>query len=94
MKNDATEMMEDQAKDAKEIAADLKNKAKAAGTAAWDATRATYQQVQEKTVACSKATDQAIRENPYVALGVGFGVGLLLGLLVTDSCEESEEENE
>ncbi|MDQ6630240.1 MAG: hypothetical protein M3Y82_00605 [Verrucomicrobiota bacterium] len=92
MKNDTTEMMEDQTKDAKEIAADLKNKAKAAGAAAWDATRATYQQAQEKTVAYSKATDQAIRENPYVALGVGFGVGLLLGLLMTGSCEEESED--
>jgi len=39
--------------------------------------------LQKKTVACSKATDKAIRDNPYVALGCVFGAGLLLGFFMT-----------
>jgi ElaB/YqjD/DUF883 family membrane-anchored ribosome-binding protein len=43
--------------------------------------REVWGQVQEKAVAGAKATDQAIREHPYQAIGVAFGVGALLGFL-------------
>jgi ElaB/YqjD/DUF883 family membrane-anchored ribosome-binding protein len=64
-------------------AEDLKAKAKVAGTAAWDMTRATYEQLQHKTRDYSQATDRAIREKPYVALGIALGIGLLLGAFAT-----------
>ena len=33
---------------------------------------------------CSaKATDQAIRENPYKSIGIAFGVGALIGYLLS-----------
>lgn len=64
-------------------AEDIKNKAKLAGAAAWDATRATYKQVQNKAVDYSRATDSAIRENPYMALGFSFCLGMLIGALAT-----------
>ena len=38
--------------------------------------------VQEGTVAGAKATDRAIREHPYEALGVAFGLGVLIGVLI------------
>lgn len=42
----------------------------------------TCDRLQDQTAAAAKATDKAIRENPYQALGVAFGVGLLVGVLV------------
>ena len=48
--------------------------AKAAGTAAYQKAQAAYEYAQEKAVAGAKATDEAIRENPYKALGIAFGV--------------------
>jgi ElaB/YqjD/DUF883 family membrane-anchored ribosome-binding protein len=33
----------------------------------------------------AKATDTAIRENPYQALGIAFGVGALVGFLLSRS---------
>lgn len=38
--------------------------------------------VQDKAVASAKATDKAIRENPYPSLGIAFAVGLLVGFLI------------
>jgi len=37
--------------------------------------------LQDKTVAAAKATDEAVREHPYQAVGIAFGVGLLIGVL-------------
>jgi ElaB/YqjD/DUF883 family membrane-anchored ribosome-binding protein len=37
--------------------------------------------LQEQTVAAAKATDKAVRENPYQAIGIAFGVGLLIGVV-------------
>jgi len=37
--------------------------------------------LQEQTTVAAKATDRAVREHPYQAIGVAFGVGLLVGLL-------------
>lgn len=78
MRNEAGDIVQDHPEESTQ---EWKAKAKAAGSAAWDATRATYQQLQDKTMRYSKATDHAIREKPYVALGVAFGLGMLMGLL-------------
>ena len=92
MKNDATNIGRETG-DVSHASPEWKTKARAAGTAAWDATRATYEQLQEKTIQYSKATDRAIHEKPYVAIGAAFGVGLLLGYLVAGhSCSSNEEE--
>ena len=89
MRNEAADIVQDQADDLNQ---EWKSKARAAGTAAWDATKATYQQIQNKTVQYSKMTDRAIREKPYVALGIAFGVGMLLGLLASRRKSAEEEE--
>src|SRR2546429_461059 len=81
MKNEATEIAE-ATDELKRATAELKEKARMAGVAAWDLGKATYQGVQDKAVACTKATDQAIRSRPYAALGIAFGAGVLLGALV------------
>jgi ElaB/YqjD/DUF883 family membrane-anchored ribosome-binding protein len=36
-----------------------------------------------KAVAGAKATDKAIRNNPYKAVGVAVGAGLIAGALLT-----------
>ena len=41
-----------------------------------------YGRVRDKAVEGVKATDQAVRENPYQAIGIAFGVGALIGFLV------------
>ena len=88
MRNEAGDIVQNHPEDSTQ---EWKAKAKAAGNAAWDATRATYQQLQGKTVEYSKATDHAIREKPYVAVGVAFGLGMLVGLLATSGSEEKED---
>lgn len=65
----------------RESAQEVGSRAKAAGTAAWQRAKNGYSQVQDKTVAGAKATDEAIRKYPYQTLGIAFGVGLLLGFL-------------
>lgn len=92
MRNEAGDIVQDQAEDLKQAAREWKSKARAAGTAAWDATRATYQQIQDKTAECSRATDRAIREKPYVAVGIAFGVGMLIGLFATGRKRSEKDE--
>jgi ElaB/YqjD/DUF883 family membrane-anchored ribosome-binding protein len=38
--------------------------------------------VRDKAVAGAKATDEAVREHPYQAVGIALGVGALIGFLV------------
>jgi ElaB/YqjD/DUF883 family membrane-anchored ribosome-binding protein len=51
-------------------------------TEALEKGKETWEAVQEKAVASAKATDHAIRENPYRSLGIAVGVGALLGYLL------------
>ena len=84
MTNEGADIIQDTIEETPE----WKAKAKVAGTAARDAAKAAYQELQEKTVACSKATDQAIRENPYWSVGAAFAAGCLLGFLFTRGGKE------
>jgi len=43
---------------------------------------ALYTNTRQKVVAGVKCTDEAIRENPYKALGIALGAGLLAGVLL------------
>jgi ElaB/YqjD/DUF883 family membrane-anchored ribosome-binding protein len=38
--------------------------------------------VRDKAIAGAKATDEAVRENPYQALAIGVGLGALIGYLM------------
>ena len=51
--------------------------------AATEKAKEVYQRLQEQTVAAAKATDKAVRENPYQAFGIAFGVGLPIGIVAT-----------
>ena len=72
-------------------AGEWKEKMNAAGAAVADATRATYQEIQDKTMACGRSTDRMVRENPYIALGIAFGLGAILTYLVSRRGEESSD---
>jgi ElaB/YqjD/DUF883 family membrane-anchored ribosome-binding protein len=43
------------------------------------------ERLQDQTTAAAKATDRAVREHPYQALGIAFGVGLLVGIIMARS---------
>jgi len=83
---DLTNEAKNLGREAKEIASetaqDWSNRAKSAGAAAMETARAAYQTAQDKAVQGAKATDQAIRANPYASLGIAFGAGLLIGFLI------------
>jgi len=42
--------------------------------------------VREKAVDCSKATDEAVHEHPYQAIGIALGVGAFIGYLLAHRC--------
>jgi ElaB/YqjD/DUF883 family membrane-anchored ribosome-binding protein len=47
--------------------------------------------VRDKAVAGAKATDEAVRENPYKAIGIALGAGALLGFLIARRCSRKGE---
>jgi ElaB/YqjD/DUF883 family membrane-anchored ribosome-binding protein len=51
--------------------------------AATEKAKEVCKRLQEETVAAAKATDKAVREHPYQAVGIAFGMGLLIGVLAT-----------
>ncbi|MFN7138897.1 MAG: YqjD family protein [Limisphaerales bacterium] len=65
----------------KEKAQQWGDRAKAASNVAMEKAHAAYDMAHDRTIAGARATDQAIRENPYIALGIAFGCGLAIGLL-------------
>lgn len=76
---DAEDLLKATAGQAGEKISEVRNRL----TSALESAKATYGQIQDKTVQAAKATDRVIRDHPYESLGIAFGVGLLLGLLVT-----------
>ena len=64
-----------------EKAGEFSEKARSMGAAAAESARNAYQAGREKVITGAKATDEAIRENPYTSIGIAFGVGLLIGVL-------------
>jgi ElaB/YqjD/DUF883 family membrane-anchored ribosome-binding protein len=47
--------------------------------------------VREKAVAGAKATDEAVHEHPYQAIGIALGVGALVGYLIGRRCSRKGE---
>lgn len=41
-----------------------------------------YGRIQGKAIDCTKATDKALRDHPYRAMGIAFAVGALVGYFV------------
>ena len=51
--------------------------------AAVEKAKVACERLDEKTVAAAKATDKAVREHPYQAVGIAFGIGILIGVLAS-----------
>ena len=47
------------------------------------AAREVYANMQKRAVASAKAADQAVRNNPYRAIGIALGAGALIGFLLS-----------
>jgi len=45
--------------------------------------------VKDKAVEGAQATDEAVHEHPYQAIGIAFGVGALIGYLVSHRCSRN-----
>jgi ElaB/YqjD/DUF883 family membrane-anchored ribosome-binding protein len=48
-----------------------------------------YGRVRENAVEGAKATDEALHEHPYQAIGIAFGVGAFVGYLVACRCSRN-----
>src|ERR1700744_732678 len=87
---DLTEPVENLIEDAKElmsatshVAEEKVVEARHRLAAALERAKDTWHSVQETAVAKAKATDQAIKANPYKSMGIAFGVGALVGFLIS-----------
>jgi ElaB/YqjD/DUF883 family membrane-anchored ribosome-binding protein len=49
-----------------------------------------FGRVKEKAFEGAKATDQAVHEHPYQAIGIALGVGALIGYLAARRCSRDE----
>lgn len=72
---DARTLLAATAQVAEQKVVDARKRVMSALEQGWDA-------VSEKTMAGCRATDDAIREHPYQALGTALGVGALVGFLL------------
>ena len=45
----------------------------------------------EKAIEAAKATDKAVRENPYQAVGIALSVGALLGFFIYSRCSNKTD---
>jgi ElaB/YqjD/DUF883 family membrane-anchored ribosome-binding protein len=66
-----------------DVAGDKVSQARKRLAAALENSRELAGRVRDKAVEGAKATDEAIREHPYQAIGIAFGVGAILGYLLS-----------
>ena len=57
--------------------------------AALESGKKIFGQVKDKAVEGAKATDEAVREHPYQAIGIALGVGAIVGYLVARRCSRN-----
>jgi ElaB/YqjD/DUF883 family membrane-anchored ribosome-binding protein len=65
-----------------DVAGEKVSEARKRLAAALDSGKQIFGRVKEKAVEGAKATDQAVHEHPYQAIGIAFGVGALIGYCV------------
>jgi ElaB/YqjD/DUF883 family membrane-anchored ribosome-binding protein len=69
-----------------DVAGEKVSEARKRLAAALDSGQKIFGRVKEKAVEGAKATDEAVREHPYQAIGIALGVGALLGYLLARRC--------
>jgi ElaB/YqjD/DUF883 family membrane-anchored ribosome-binding protein len=72
-----------------DVAGEKVSEARKRLAAALDRAKEIAGRVRDKAVEGAKAADEAVRENPYQAIGVAFGVGALVGYLAMRRCSRS-----
>jgi len=72
-----------------DVAGEKVSEARKRLAAALESGKEIYGRVRDKTVDCAKATDEAVHEHPYQAIGIAFGVGALIGYLVAHRCSRN-----
>ena len=73
------------------VAGDKVGEARERLAAGLDSAKEVAGRVRDKAVDYAKATDQAVREHPYHAVGIALGVGALLALLVSRRGSRNED---
>ena len=69
-----------------DVAGEKVSQARKRLAAALDSGKQILGRVKEKAVEGAKATDEAVHEHPYQAIGIALGVGVLLGYLLARRC--------
>ena len=49
-----------------------------------------YDRVRDKALDGARATDEAVHEHPYHAIGIAFGVGVIIGYLAARQCSRND----
>lgn len=74
-----------------EVAGDKVGEARKRVAAALESGKKVIGRVKDKAIEGAKATDKAVHEHPYMAIGVALGVGALVGFLIArKSCRKHD----
>lgn len=75
-----------------DVAGDKVGEARKRLAAALESAKDVAARVRDKAVAGAKATDVAVHEHPYPAIGIAFGAGALIGYLLSRrSCSRHDD---
>jgi ElaB/YqjD/DUF883 family membrane-anchored ribosome-binding protein len=74
-----------------DVAGEKVSEARKRLTAALESAKNIASNVRDKAVAGAKATDEAVREHPYQAIGIALGVGAIIGFLAARRCSRSSD---
>ena len=72
-----------------DVAGEKVSEARKRLAAALERGKAVCGRVRDKAVEGAKATDEAVHEHPYEAIGIALGVGALIGYLVAHRCSRN-----
>ena len=72
-----------------DVAGEKVAEARARLAAALESAKEIASRVRNKAVESAKAADEAVRDNPYQAIGIAFGVGALVGYLAMRRCSRN-----
>ncbi len=72
-----------------DVAGEKVSEARKRLAAALESGKQIFGRVKDKAVEGAKATDEAVHEHPYQAIGIAFGVGALIGYFAARRCSRN-----